>query len=123
MGLLVLRLIAIAIDSFVVWILGVIVGVVADEQILGIGVGFLVGLGYNWYFWTQNNGQTPAKRALGLRVVTSGGGNINSVQAVVRYVGYYINTVLLLLGWLWAIVDKQHRGLHDILAGTRVVRA
>lgn len=123
MGILVLRLIAIAIDSFVVWILGVIVGVVAGEQILGIGIGFFVGLAYNWYFWTQNNGQTPAKRALGLRVVASDGSSIDDFQAVVRYVGYYINTVLLLLGWLWAIVDKQNRGLHDILAGTRVVRA
>jgi uncharacterized RDD family membrane protein YckC len=117
------RLIALIIDSVAVWLVGIIVGVFIDLQILGLGLGFFVGLAYNWYFWTQNNGQTPGKSFLNVRVVSTSGGQINSLQAIVRYVGYYINTFLLLLGWLWAIVDGNNQGLHDKLAGTYVVPA
>jgi uncharacterized RDD family membrane protein YckC len=117
------RLAALIIDSVAVWIVGLVVGVLIDIQILGLGVGFFVGLAYNWYFWTQNNGQTPGKSFLGVRVVSTDGGQINDLQAVIRYVGYYINTLLLLLGWLWAIFDGDRQGLHDKLAGTYVVPA
>lgn len=117
------RLIALIIDSIVVAIAGGIAVAVVGDQILGIGVGFIVGLVYNWYFWTQNNGQTPAKSVLGIRVVDKSGGSVNSLQAIVRYIGYYINTFLLFVGWLWAIVDSEKQGLHDKLAGTYVVKA
>ncbi|MBI5958914.1 MAG: RDD family protein, partial [Chloroflexi bacterium] len=44
-------------------------------------------------------------------------------QAIVRYIGYYINTAFLLLGWIWAIFDDHGEGWHDKLAGTRVEKA
>lgn len=117
------RLIALIIDNIILWVIGFIVGLVIDEQILGIGVGFILGILYNMYFWTQNNGQTPGKSMLGVRVVKTDGGKLNALDAIVRYVGYYINTILLLLGWLWAIPDPKNQGLHDKLAGTIVVKA
>ena len=117
------RLIALIVDSIAIWLVGGLIGLVLGQQVLGIGIGFLTGLVYNVYFWTQNHGQTPGKSFMGIRVVSTSKGEINILQAVVRYVGYYINTILLLLGWLWAIVDDQHQGLHDKLAGTRVVKA
>ena len=117
------RLIALFIDSLIVSIIGTIAGWFFGSEFLGIGVGFLTGLLYNVYFWTQNNGQTPAKSLFGIRVVSASGGSVNILQAAIRYVGYYINTFLLLLGWLWAIVDADNQGLHDKLASTRVVDA
>jgi uncharacterized RDD family membrane protein YckC len=117
------RFIAILLDTFVVWLIGGLVGIFAGAEILGIGTGFVVGLVYNWYFWTQNEGQTIAKSLMSIRVVSTDGGAVNSLQAIIRYVGYYINTFLLLLGWLWAIVDDDNQGLHDKLAGTYVVPA
>lgn len=117
------RLIAIVLDTLVLGLIGAIVTGVVGDQILGISVGFLLGLAYNWYFWTKNNGQTPAKTLLGLRVVKTNGGKLGTIDAVVRYIGYYINSFLLLIGWLWAIWDSKHQGFHDKLAGTIVVRA
>lgn len=116
-------LIALIIDSIVVALVAGIVGGVLGQQILGIGAGFLTGLVYNVYFWSGKNGQTPGKALMGIRVVSTSKGGINMLQASVRYVGYYINTAVLLLGWLYAIVDDKHQGLHDKLAGTRVVKA
>ena len=115
------RLIALIIDSIAIWIVGGIVGIFMNEEILGIGLGFIIGLGYNWYFWTQNKGQTPGKSFMHIRVVSKGGGGINNLQAVIRYVGYYISSFVLMLGWLWAIVDGDNQTLHDKLAGTYVV--
>lgn len=117
------RFVALAIDTFIVGLLSAVVGLIFGDEILGIGVGFLTGLAYNTYFWTQNNGQTPAKSFIGIRVVSSNGRPISVLQAVIRYIGYYINTILLFLGWLWALVDADNQGLHDKLAGTRVVQA
>jgi uncharacterized RDD family membrane protein YckC len=117
------RLVAIIIDTVIVGILAGLVGGVTGKQIFGVGVGFIVGILYNWYFWTKHNGQTPAKSLLGIRVVSSDGGKVTDLQAIVRYVGYYINTLLILIGWIWAIFDDKHQGFHDKLAGTVVVKA
>ncbi len=117
------RLGALIIDNVILWAVGGIVGSIIGESILGIGIGFILGISYNWYFWTKNNGQTPGKALLGIRVVKANGGKIDTITAVVRYVGYYINTFLLFIGWAWSIWDPKKQGFHDKLAGTLVVRA
>ena len=117
------RLIALIIDGIILGFLSFLAGLLLGDEIFGIGVGFVVGLLYNSYFWTQNNGQTPGKSVMGIRVVKTSGQPLSIVDAVVRYVGYYINTFLLFIGWLWAIFDSKNQGLHDKLAGTIVVNA
>lgn len=117
------RLIAIIIDGVLLNIIGGVIGAVIGDQILGIGLSFIIGVLYNWYFWTRNNGQTPGKMLLGIRVVKAGGGSIGDLEAVIRYIGYYINTFLAFIGWLWAIIDDENQGFHDKIAGTKVVRA
>ena len=117
------RLIALIIDSIILSIIGALLGGLTGEEILGIGSGFIFGVIYNWYFWTQNRGQTPGKMVMGIRVVKTDGSSLNSLEAVVRYIGYYINTFLLFIGWVWAVVDDRNQGFHDKLAGTVVVNA
>jgi uncharacterized RDD family membrane protein YckC len=117
------RFIAILLDTILVGILAGIVGAVVGQSVLGISVGFIVGMIYNWYFWTRNRGQTPGKMLLGVRVVSKDGGPISDVQAVIRYIGYYINTFFLFIGWIWAAFDDRGQGWHDKLAGTYVEKA
>jgi len=115
------RFLAIVIDGFV---LGLIAAILfgAGREAGGI-IGFVVGLVYNWYFWTRQAGQTPGKRIMKLRVVKTDGSAINDTDAIIRYIGYYINTAVLMLGWLWAFFDDRGQGLHDKIAGTMVVQA
>lgn len=120
---LVARLVALAIDWIILAVISGVVALVFSDEILGIGTGFIVGVLYNGYFWTQNNGQTPGKSLMGIRVVKTNGQGLTILDAVIRYVGYYINTALLLIGWLWAIFDSKNQGFHDKLAGTMVVNA
>jgi len=117
------RLIALIIDWIALFVIGGLASALFGDEILGIGVGFIVGILYNSYFWTQNNGQTPGKSLMGIRVVKTNGQPIGVLDAVIRYIGYYINTFLLFLGWLWAVFDSRNQGFHDKLAGTVVVNA
>ncbi len=59
---------------------------------------------------------------LGLRVIKTDGSPITVGTAILRYIGYIINTVIILMGWIWIIFDAQHQGWHDKLAGTVVVK-
>jgi uncharacterized RDD family membrane protein YckC len=114
------RLIAIIIDGL---ILGFITGVlVGSGKGAGAGISFIIGVAYNWYFWTRQNGQTPGKMLMNIRVVKTDGSPISDVDAVLRYAGYYINTAVIMLGWIWALSDANHQGWHDKLANTYVVK-
>lgn len=118
------RFIAIIIDGFVIGLIFGLISIGARDNVLGGVVSFLVGLGYNWYFWTRQEGQTPGKRIMKLRVVDARtGGALNDTQAVIRFVGYYINSMAIMIGWIWALFDKDRRGWHDMLANTLVVKA
>ncbi|MEM6582118.1 MAG: RDD family protein [Pseudomonadota bacterium] len=74
------------------------------------------------WFWVRYLG-TPGKMMLGLSVVDADtGGPISTPKAVGRYLGYFVSTIPLLLGFVWIGFDKRKQGFHDKLAGTAVVR-
>lgn len=67
-------------------------------------------------------GRTPGKLLLDLRVVNARTGEPPGyVRAFIRYIGYFVSALPLGLGFLWIVFDRQRQGLHDKLAGTRVV--
>jgi uncharacterized RDD family membrane protein YckC len=117
------RFIALVIDNIIIAVIGGVLGAVFSSNALVGIVGFLIGLGYNWYFWTTQDGQTLGKRILGLRVVKADGTPITTTDAFVRYFGYYINSFVFALGWIWALFDSNRQGWHDKLAKTYVVKA
>jgi uncharacterized RDD family membrane protein YckC len=43
-------------------------------------------------------------------------------RALVRWISYGLVFATLGLGWLVAVLDRERRGLHDWIAGTRVIR-
>jgi uncharacterized RDD family membrane protein YckC len=69
-------------------------------------------------------GQTLGKMALGIRVVSADEGEPLGVgRALQRTLLWTILAIPAGLGFLSAFLSSDHRGLHDRLAGTRVVRA
>jgi uncharacterized RDD family membrane protein YckC len=115
------RFIAIIVDGFVLGLIGGVLFSIIREP--GGAAGIILGIAYQWYFLTQHNGQTPGKMLMGIRVVKTDGGKISDADAVIRYFGYWLNSLVLLLGWIWAIFDTNRQGWHDKLASTYVVRA
>lgn len=71
-------------------------------------------------FWTAD-GQTMGMTVVGLRVIGTDGARLSTGKALLRYLGYIVNAVLLSIGFLWAAFDPKRQGWHDKLAGTLVV--
>lgn len=67
-------------------------------------------------------GQTAGKMAMRIRVVRMDGGGLSVGAAMVRYVGYFVSAIVFMIGYLMAGFRRDKRALHDLMAGTRVVR-
>jgi len=90
-----------------------------------IGFSILVSVLYFPFFW-QRDGQTPGMQMFGIRVVRDqDGGPVDWLHAILRFIGYGINSIVfgLPLGWLWVFVDKRRRGWMDLIGGTIVIKA
>ncbi len=83
----------------------------------------LAGLGYQLYF-VGVKGATPGKRIMKLKVVLQDGQYpIGYGKAFLRLIGYAISGMICYIGFLMILFDKeQHRGLHDRIAGTVVIK-
>lgn len=82
----------------------------------------VVSFGYFPWFWARS-GATPGMRVTGLRVVRDAdGGPISGGTALLRLVGYWVAGAVFYLGFIWIFFDKRHRGWHDLIAGTVVVK-
>jgi uncharacterized RDD family membrane protein YckC len=67
-------------------------------------------------------GQTVGKHLLGVRVVDEGGAPIGYLRALGRCLATAAAAIPFGLGLAVAGLRRDRRGLHDFLAGTRVVR-
>ena len=68
-------------------------------------------------------GLTLGKWATGLRIERNDGGKLGFGRALLRhFVGYPLSFALLGIGFIIAAVSVHGRGLHDMIAGTIVVR-
>ena len=89
------------------------VGLVLAIVVALLNLGVLPGL----------TGFTIGKWAAGLRILRENGAEIGIGRALVRhFVGYPLSFVTLGLGFLVVAFTSRGRGLHDLLAGTIVVR-
>jgi uncharacterized RDD family membrane protein YckC len=83
---------------------------------------FAVSLAYMPVQWALV-GRTFGMRAFGLKVVGVGdGGKIGRTTALVRFVAWIISGFAMGLGFVFIAFDPQKRGVHDMIAGTVVIR-
>lgn len=89
------------------------VGIVLAVLVAALNLGVLPGL----------TGLTAGKWATGLRILRADGIEIGVGRAFLRhFVGYPLSFVTLGVGFLIAAFTSRGRGLHDLIAGTIVVR-
>lgn len=65
---------------------------------------------------------TLGKKALGLEVTDLAGRRISFGRATGRFFGKYISGIILFIGFIMAGFTEKKQALHDILAGTLVIR-
>lgn len=104
------------------------IGLEAVGMGLSLILWFMLAWFYGGYFETAWNGQTPGKRLLGLRVLTTDGLPINAGQAVLRNVLRAVDAmpVLFLFGFyivglLSAVVSRRYQRLGDLACSTMVI--
>lgn len=78
---------------------------------------------YETLLISQWNGQTIGKKIMGLKVISTNGGQVDWVKAFVRALSRYLSGLLLGLGYLWMLWDDKSQTWHDKLADTYVVEA
>ena len=112
------RTAALLIDGAILFLIDSVGFISARET--GVGIGSIAGLLYTWFFLTRNNGQTPGKLLMKIRVIKTDGSPISDSDAVLRYIGYLLDSFFF-VGWLWALFDDKRQAWHDKLAHTYVI--
>ena len=77
-------------------------------------------LTYFGYCWAAA-GRTPGMALLGLRVVQADGGDLGPWRGVLRALVFPLSIIVCGLGVAGILVQREHRALHDLLAGTAVI--
>ena len=67
------------------------------------------------------DGATLGKKIMKIKVVKNDGSPVTLKNAFLRYLAYILASLPLSLGLLWVLWDKEKRGWHDHLAGTKVI--
>jgi uncharacterized RDD family membrane protein YckC len=101
-------------------------GSAASKVMLFTGFSGLTGLGiallYSWFFIYKFQG-TPGKIILGMKIVRADGSRLSTGRIIGRYFADWINGFTLYLSYIMVGVDTpEHRGLHDRICDTRVVK-
>jgi len=74
-----------------------------------------------WWAGTAVAGRTPGMAIVGLRIVSRVGEPLSGGHAFVRVLTLPLSLVLLGLGLLGIVLDRERRALHDVVAGSTVV--
>jgi uncharacterized RDD family membrane protein YckC len=77
---------------------------------------------YFAYSWSVG-GKTIGMAVLGVRVVRADGRDVEPRQAIIRTLALPLSILLLGLGFIGILLQREHRALHDLIAGTAVVYA
>jgi uncharacterized RDD family membrane protein YckC len=108
------------IDGVILGIVSVVLG--AALKGAGSALAILVGLAYFTLFVGGRRGQTPGMSAVGIRVISfDGSGSIGYGRAFIRWIGGYVSAIVLFIGFLWMLWDKENQCWHDKLASDVVV--
>lgn len=75
---------------------------------------------YFAYSWAVS-GRTFGMAVLGIRVVRADGTDLRPTRAIVRTLAFPLSFLLCGLGFAGIVVQREHRALHDLIAGTAVV--
>jgi uncharacterized RDD family membrane protein YckC len=96
---------------------------ILDRNPMAVGaLGLFIGMTglYELYF-AGISGQTPGMRLCGVRLISQQGTAPGPGRGLLRLVALVPSVLPAGLGWLWSLFDREHRALHDHLAGTYVI--
>jgi serine/threonine protein kinase len=131
-----LRILAGIIDVILINVAGFIFGLVLGTLILAADgniedsstelviniIGFIFGLLYFSLMESSSMGATLGKRAVGIKVIDLQGNSISLGKAMGRHLGRILSMLLVMIGFLMVGFTRHKQGLHDMMAGTLVIK-
>lgn len=126
-----IRLVAYIIDGILLGIAAGVIGAVTGGGMYGdldhpnysgSGVSIVVAWLYFALMESSERGATVGKMAVGLRVVTDQGQRLSFLHATGRYFAKFVSAIIMGIGFLMVAFTDRKRGLHDMIAGTLVVK-
>jgi uncharacterized RDD family membrane protein YckC len=101
---------------------GILIAIFSDSPGIAYVISTVISFGYYVYFEGGPTGQTLGKRALGIRVIDfNGAGSIGYGRALLRAVVEIFSGLILVLGYLWMLWDREKQTWHDKAAQSVVV--
>jgi len=95
-------------------------GILFHHTLIDIVV-YLAGAAY-FTLLTYYTGATLGKRLMNLKVVADKGEPLTLFQVLFREtIGRFLSGVILSIGYIMIGIDKEKRGIHDIICDTRVI--
>jgi uncharacterized RDD family membrane protein YckC len=96
---------------------------ILDRNPMAVGaVGLFAGMtGLYQLYFAGISGQTLGMKVVGIRLISVRGGAPGPGRGMVRLLALMPSVLLAGLGWVWALFDREHRALHDHLAGTYLI--
>lgn len=111
------RLGAALIDGLILFAVSLTIGLFVNTVLLT----WIISIAYYVYF-IGSRGQTPGKMAFKIQVVRMDNLPMTYRTALLReVVGKFLSGLVLTLGYLWMIWDKDKQTWHDHLAKTQVI--
>jgi len=121
----ILDYVVLAIGLFLVGILAAGLGVdLEDSEIVDTWAGLLAIAMFWLYYAIMESSPTQAtlgKMTLGVKVTDLYGGRISFARASGRFLGKFISSFLLCIGYIMAAFTQKKQALHDIMSGCLVI--
>lgn len=133
------RFVAYIIDAIVLYIVAIPIFMIAGvgnmmsmdpaaqpEIGAGFWIAYLAVIVINWLYFAllESSGKqaTLGKMALGMVVTDLDGNRISFGKATGRFFGKLLSGLILLIGYIMAAFTERKQALHDMLAGTLVLK-
>ena len=125
-----IRVLAYIIDIIPLAIISVVLSVITGDPLVDATgtysandwISLVVGIAYFVGFESSSYQATPGKMALGLIVTDLDGRRLSPARAFGRYLAKIPSALILLIGFIMVGFTERKQGLHDMIAGTLVVR-
>jgi uncharacterized RDD family membrane protein YckC len=92
------------------------------SALLGVAVGVVSSVVYHAAMESSPLRATVGKLLLGVKVTDLSGRRIPFVRALGRFAGKIVSFLILGIGFVMAAFTEKHQALHDLIAGTLVMK-
>jgi uncharacterized RDD family membrane protein YckC len=119
------RFAAALVDGIILSIVGSILGfILGNLNLQGLASILQIIIGWLYYSYLESSERqaTIGKGLLNIVVTDVDGGRITFVKATIRYFSKILSALILLIGYIMAAFTEKKQGLHDIIAGTLVLK-